>query len=50
MVNAYAQNLTSLPVIKGANQIDINQFHAKLLTSVQALDSLGKLNEMNGFA
>ena len=50
VVNAYVQNLTSLPVIKGANPSKVHDFHAKLLTSVQALESMGKLSELNGFA
>ena len=50
VVNAYVQNLTSLPVIKGANPSKVHDFHAKLLTSVQALESMGKLSEVNGFA
>ena len=50
VINAYVQNLTSLPVVKGANPSKIHDFHAKLLTSVQALESMGKLGEVNGFA
>ena len=50
VINAYVQNLTSLPVIKGANPSKIHDFHAKLLASVQALESMGKLGEVNGFS
>eukprot|EP00795_Rhopilema_esculentum_P001423 gene1423-15844_t len=50
VINAYVQNLTSLPVIKGANSSKVHDFHAKLLISVQALESMGKLSEVNGFA
>ena len=50
VINAYVQNLTSLPVIKGANSSKVHDFHAKLLIIVQALESMGKLSEVNGFA
>ncbi len=50
VVNAYIQNITSLPTIKGGNAVKIHEFYGKLLTSVQALESLGKLKEINGFA
>ena len=50
VINAYVQNQTSLPVIKGANPSKVHDFHTKLLTSVQALESMGKLSEVNGFS
>jgi len=48
VVNAYVQNITSLPVIRGNYPNKIHEFYAKLLTSVQALESMGKLAEING--
>ena len=48
VVNAYVQNITSLPVIRGNYPNKIHEFYAKLLTSVQALESMGKLAEVNG--
>eukprot|EP00794_Sanderia_malayensis_P000965 gene965-biopygen216 len=50
VINAYVQNLTSLPVIKGNSPSKVHDFYAKLLTSVQALESMGKLSEVNGFS
>ena len=44
-----AYNLTALPVTKGAYPKKLHEFHAKVLFSVQALESLGKLGKVNGF-
>jgi len=37
-----------LPVIRGNYPNKIHEFYTKLLTSVQALESMGKLAEING--
>ena len=48
IINAYVQNVTALPVIKGGNPAKIHEFYGKLVISVQALESMGKLGEING--
>ena len=48
IINAYVQNITSLPLIKGGNAAKIQEFYEKLLISVQALESMGKLGEIKG--
>ena len=49
IVNAYVQNIMGLPVITGANPARIHQFYEVLLFNVQALETLGKLKEVNGY-
>ena len=39
----------NLPHIKGANPHKIDEFYAKLLPSVQALESMNKLREISGY-
>ena len=39
----------SLPVIYGANPNKVWQFYEKLCSSVQALETMGKLGEVNGY-
>ena len=48
LANAHIQNILSLPVIAGTNPVRINEFYEKLMTSVQSLDTMGKLTEING--
>ena len=47
--NAHVRNITSLPQINNANPQKIHDFSGKLLCSVQALDTMGKIKEMNGY-
>ena len=49
VINAHVQLIIALPVIKGTNPDKIHDFYNKLLTSVQALESLGKLKEISGY-
>ena len=49
IVNAYVQNIMGLPVISGANPARIHQFYEALPFNVQALETLGKLKEVNGY-
>ena len=46
IVNAYVQNIMGLPVISGANPARIHQFYEALSFNVQALEMLGKLQEV----
>ena len=48
-VNAYVQNIMGLPAIIGANPTKIHQFYEALSFNVQALETLGKLKEVNGY-
>ena len=48
LANAH-QNILSLPVIAGTNPVRINEFYEKLMTSVESLDTMGKLKEINGY-
>ena len=47
--NAHMQGIISLPVIHGSQPTKINEFYEKLLTHVQALETMGKLSEVNGY-
>lgn len=49
IVNAYVQSIMGLPVISGANPAKIHQSYEVLSFNVQALDTLGKLIEVNGY-
>ena len=48
--NVYVQKVTALPVIKGCNPANIHNFYEKLVISVQALEAMTKLGEINGLA
>eukprot|EP00794_Sanderia_malayensis_P000838 gene838-biopygen106 len=43
-----SKNLTALPVVKGGSPAKTHDFDGKLMISVQALESMGKLKEING--
>ena len=49
VANAHVQNIMSLPQINNGNHQKIHDFSEKLLCSVQALDTMGKIKEMNGY-
>ena len=49
VANAHAQNIISLPQINNANAQKINYFSEKLLRSVQALDIMEKMKEIDGY-
>ena len=49
VINAHVQTIMNLPHIKGANPHKIHEFYAKLLLSVQALESMNKLREISGY-
>ena len=50
VVNAFVQNIMSLPHIRGTNPSKIHDFYGKLASSVQALEALGKLKTVSGYA
>ena len=43
VIDAHVQTIMNWPHIKGANPDKIHEFYAKLLPSVQALESMNKL-------
>ncbi|XP_028404021.1 uncharacterized protein LOC114526636 [Dendronephthya gigantea] len=49
IVNSYVQNIMSLPNIHGCQPSKIHEFYEKLMCNVQSLETLGKLNEVNGY-
>ena len=49
VANAHVQNIMSLPQINNANPQKVHHFSEKLLCSVQALDTMGKIKEMKGY-
>ena len=49
MLQMLMSKTMSLPQINNANSQKIHDFSEKLLCSVQALDTMGKIKEMNGY-
>ena len=49
VANAHVQNIMSLPQTNNANSQKINDLSENLLYSVQALDIMEKIREMNGY-
>ena len=49
MVNAYVENIMSLPTFNGSQPNKIHEFYEKLLFNVQSLETTGKLQEVNGY-
>ena len=49
VVNAYVENIMSLPTIGGTQPARIHDFYEKLLFNVQSLETMGKLREVNGY-
>ncbi|XP_046846738.1 uncharacterized protein LOC124440389 [Xenia sp. Carnegie-2017] len=49
IINAYVQNIINLPNIQGTKPGKIHAFYETLLTSVQSLETLGKLKEVSGY-
>ena len=47
--NAYLENIMSLPIINGSQPNKIHEFYEKLLFNVQSLETMGKLQEVNGY-
>ena len=48
VINAHIQEIMGLPVVNGTNPKVIHKFYSKLVTHLQALETMGKLNMMNG--
>lgn len=43
VVNAYVENIMSLPTINGSKPNKIHEFYEKLLFNLQSLETMGKL-------
>jgi hypothetical protein len=48
IVNGYVQNILELPVVKDVNPNEVDKFYKPLLHNVQSLETLGKLERVNG--
>ena len=48
IVNVYVQSILQLPVVKGSNPTEVNNFYKILLFNVQSLETLGKVERING--
>ena len=49
VANAYTQCIIALPTVHGSQPVKIHEFYEKLATNVQALETMGKIKEMNGY-
>ena len=49
VTNAHVQNITPIPHINNSNPYKTHEFSEKLLNSVQDLETMGKLKEINGY-
>ena len=49
VVNAHVQKIINLPTITGTNPNKIYEFYEILFSSVQTLESLGKVHELKGY-
>ena len=49
IVNAHVQQVMNLPTITGNSPAKIHEFYEKLLANIQALETMGKLREINGY-
>ena len=49
VVNAHVQEIMNLQTVYGSNPVKIYQFYEKLLRHVEALETMGKLNNINGY-
>lgn len=49
VVNAHMQCIITLPTIQGSQPTRILEFYEKLATNIQALDTMGKIKEINGY-
>ena len=49
VVNAYVQKISNLPTVHGTNPHKITEFYEALMSSVQTLESMGKLHEIKGY-
>ena len=49
LAKSHIQNILNLPVMSWSNPVKIHDFYEKFITSIQSLDTMGKLKEINGY-
>ena len=49
VANAHINCIVSLPIVFGSHPNKVHDFHEKLRSSVQALETMRKLNEIKGY-
>ncbi len=49
IVTAHVKGIMDLPTINGSSATKIHDFYQKLLTHVQAMETMGKLKTINGY-
>ena len=50
IINAYVRNILELPVLTSSDPKRVNAFYKTLLYNVKSLETLGKLERVNGMA
>ena len=48
IINTHVNNIMGLPTITGTNPVKVNEFYKTLLYNVQSLETLGKVERVNG--
>ena len=49
VTNAHIQSIIALPTVQGSEPARIHDFYEKLATNIQALNTMGKIKEINGY-
>ena len=49
VITAHVRGIMDLPTISGSNAVKIHDFYEKLVTYVQAVETMGKLKTINGY-
>ena len=49
VANAHIQSIIALPTVQGSQPARVHDSNEKLATNIQALDTLGKIKEINGY-
>ena len=49
VANAHIQSIIALPTVQGSQAARVHKFYEKLATNVQALETMGKIKEINGY-
>ena len=49
VANAHTQQIISLPTMQGSQPSKIHEFYENLVTNTQALETMGKIKDINGY-
>lgn len=49
VANAHIQQIIALPTVQGSQPSKIHEFYENLVTNAQALETMGKIKEINGY-